>query len=224
METQTKENFAQQIAEIKNEGVNIDIRLASVLYNAESGLNSKEFKNLLKDPRVGYKPTQAKKYIKFHKGLRGQASDLVKKVGVERYYIISNIDDEQTKNNLLSFTNEYDVSVRGLGRMAKITNENKGLELNEIYEKAKITPKKEKKAYAADNSEYVSRKEFDELQEKYDSLLAEFKKCMQTLENKNNAEQLKNVINTLPDNPQRPQNIAPRYNSSDPRYTPLNRF
>ena len=134
------------------------------------------------------------------------------------------MDDEQTKNNLLSFTSDYDVSVRVLGRMAKITNENKGLELNEIYEKAKITPKKEKKAYAADNSEYVSKKEFDELKEKYDSLLAEFKKCTQTLENKNNAEQLKNVINTQPDNTQRPQNIAPRYNSSDPRYTPLNRF
>ena len=89
METQTKEAFAEQIAEIKNEGVNIDIRLASVLFNAENVLNSKELKSLLKDPKVGYKPTQAKKYIKFHKGLRGQASDLVKKVGVERYYIIS---------------------------------------------------------------------------------------------------------------------------------------
>jgi len=61
------------------------------------------------------------------------------------------------------------VSVRVLDRMAKITS------------------KKEKKADAADNSEYVSRKKFDELKENYDSLLAEFKKCMQALENKNYA-------------------------------------
>jgi hypothetical protein len=139
------QEFAEKIEEIKNKETNVDIELGSVLSSAEQELDTKSFKKLLKDPRVGYKPTQAKKYIKFHKGLLGQTPDLVKKVGVEKYYIISNTKDEETKNELLSFVNNYNISYRTLNRMAKIIATNTVIELSEAYEQAKVAPQKRRK-------------------------------------------------------------------------------
>ncbi len=201
------QEFAEKIEEIKNKETDIDIELGSVLSTAERELDSKSFKKLLKDPKVGYKTTQAKKYIKFHEGIHGQTPDLIRKVGVEKYYIISNVKDEETRNDLLSFVNDYDVSCRILNKMTKIIAANTAIEFTEAYEQAKTPTKKEKKK---DNSpDYVPKAEYDELNKKYYNALNEIKILKESIENERNTAIFKNAISSIPKTNLKP--IARKY-------------
>lgn len=176
----TYEIYVKRINKIKANYSNNDIELASTMSEAFSHLSKKEFREFLKDERVGYKPTQAKKYIKYHEGINGQTSDLVKKIGVEKYYVISLIDNEETKNNLLSFADKNNISFRTLGKMSKIISQNNDLALNEVYEQAKIPKKREKKPQDLNNNQdYVPRQEFEALKTAYDNLIKEFEKLKQ---------------------------------------------
>ena len=202
------EKFVEKIEEIKSKGLNVEIELGSVLSSAEQELDAKSFKQFLKDPKVGYRPTQAKKYIKFHMGLHSQTPDLVKKLGVERYYIISNIENKEIKNNLLSFTNDYGISVRTLNKMVKILGENSTIELSEAYEQAKTT-KKEKKEDKENNPDYVSRAEFDELNKKYQIVTEQLETLKQSIKNQTNTAIFKDATNSISKSSPKP--LAPRY-------------
>ena len=202
------EKFVEKIEEIKRKETDVDAELGSVLSSAEQELDAKSFKQFLKDPKVGYKPTQAKKYIKFHMGLHSQTPDLIKKIGVEKYYIISNIQDEETKNKLMSFVNDYNVSSRILGRMTKLVVENKDIELSEAYEQAKTT-KKEKKEDKENNPDYVSRAKYDELNKKYQIVSEQLETFKQSIKNQTNTAIFKDAINSISKSSPKP--LAPKY-------------
>lgn len=165
------ESYIKQIQKLKQSNMTSLIEIGKICKEAKSNLSQKDFKNFLKDSRVNYKLTQAKKFINVYiYSQKSQSTDHILELGIEKIYQYTRLKDKTKRQEFHSFLcTRTDITVNKLKHIVKLLNNNPKLSVSYAVEQVLNAPPKKVVKLA------TVLKEYEELKNKYEKLLMAYK-------------------------------------------------
>ena len=187
--------LANSYIQAQSQSNSCDLKKAEIVERAKDKLKKKPWKEWLKDSRVSLKSTQAKKLIAVSVFCKegGQSTDLFNKEGIEKTYIIAQIEDSKIKEDFLLCTLNEQMSTKELKQSIKLAEE-ENLSSSEALKKVRQNIKDQKKTKGTK----VSFEEFNQLKQLVEALQEEngnLKKENEDLKNSPSKYEQKNEKN-----------------------------
>lgn len=156
------------------------LKLTLIVLEANKKLSKRSWSRWLKDPKINIKHTQAKKLIAIAMKCKnnGQLTDHLNKNGIEKTYLICQMKDDATRNNLAEQIIDADFTFKQTKEVIKKVEDEK-LPAEQAIQVVKSQPKN---AINKSEKTTVSIETYQKLKTDYDALLKEKENLEKQLE------------------------------------------
>ena len=162
IDKQLFDDLLSSFIEAKTQSSIDQLRIAEIVKQAEEKLNKKRWREWIRHPKINLKRTQAQKLVSVSIFCKknSQSTDIFKNHGIEKTYIIAQIEDIEVQSTVLEYVLTNPISTKLLKKAIKLMD-SEHISFSEAIEKAKIPKQTQKK-----NSELEELKQaFLKLQE-----------------------------------------------------------